>query len=95
MEAWSPPNEKCLNVEITEYARMDSGSNELLQLYSCGGHHHTSRDECLGSAYKARLYGDGVTAWNKEVTHPAYAGNRGKRALPWSLLKTGGLDSKQ
>jgi hypothetical protein len=77
MEAWSPSNEKWLNVEITEYAKIESGSNELLQMYSRGGH-HTSRDECLGSAYKARLYGNGVAAWNKEVTHPAYAGNRGE-----------------
>jgi hypothetical protein len=76
MEVWSPPNEKWLNVEITEYAKMESGSHEVLQLYSRGGH-HTSSDECLGSAYKARLYGDGEAAWNKEVTHPAYAGDRG------------------
>jgi hypothetical protein len=76
MEAWSPTNEKWLNVEITMYGKIESGSNELFQLYSRGGH-HTSRDECLGSAYKARLYGDGRAAWNKEVTHPAYAGNRG------------------
>jgi hypothetical protein len=75
MEAWSPTNEKWLNIEITEYAKIESGSNELLQMYSRGGH-HTSRDECLGSAYKARLYGNGEAAWNKEVTHPAYAGNR-------------------
>jgi hypothetical protein len=33
MEAWSPPNEKWLNVEITAYAKIESGSNELLQLY--------------------------------------------------------------
>jgi hypothetical protein len=76
MEAWSPDNEKWLNVEITEYAKIESGSNELLQMYSRGGH-HTNRDQCLGSAYKARLYGDGTAAWNKEVTHPAYAGNHG------------------
>jgi hypothetical protein len=76
MEAWSPTNEKWLNVEITMYAKMVSGSNELLQLYSRGGH-HTSSNECLGSAYKGRLYGDGDAAWVKEVTHPAYAGNRG------------------
>ena len=75
MEAWSPANEKWLNVEITGYAKMESGSNELIQWYSRGGH-HTLRDECLGSAYKARLYGDGIAAWTKEVTHPAYAGNR-------------------
>ena len=77
MEAWSPANEKWQNVEITEYVKIESGSNELLQMYSRGGH-HTSRDECLGSAYKARLYGDGIAAWNKEITHPAYAGNRAK-----------------
>jgi hypothetical protein len=58
------------------YAKMVGGSNELLQLYSRGGH-HTSSNECLGSAYKARFYGDGDAAWVKEVTHPAYAGNRG------------------
>lgn len=77
MEAWSPTNDKWLNVEITAYAKIESGSNDLLQLYSRGGH-HTSKDECLGSAYKARLYGDGRAAWNKEITHPAYAGNRGE-----------------
>jgi hypothetical protein len=77
MEAWSPENEQWQNIEITEYAKIEGGSNELLQLYSRGGH-HTSRDECLGSAYKARLYGDGRAAWTKEVTHPAYAGNRGE-----------------
>ncbi|MGI0048873.1 MAG: Ig-like domain-containing protein, partial [Nitrososphaera sp.] len=75
MEAWSPSGEKWLNVEITGYAKMVSGSNELIQWYSRGGH-HTSSNECLGSAYKARLYGDGDAAWVKEVTHPAYAGNR-------------------
>ena len=77
MEAWSPVNEKWLNVEITEYAKIEGGSNELLQMYSRGGH-HTDRDQCLGSAYKARLYGDGTAAWNKEITHPAYAGNHGE-----------------
>jgi len=76
MEAWSPEGEKWRNVEMTMYAKMESGSNELLQMYSRGGH-HTNRDQCLGSAYKARLYGDGLAAWNKEITHPAYAGNRG------------------
>jgi hypothetical protein len=77
MEAWSPEDDKWLNVEITAYAKIEGGSNELLQLYSRGGH-HTSKDECLGSAYKARLYGDGTAAWTKEITHPAYAGNRGQ-----------------
>ena len=77
MEAWSNEDEKWLNVEVTAYARIESGSNELLQLYSRGGH-HTDRDQCEGSAYKARLYGNGVAAWTKEVTHPAYAGNRGE-----------------
>jgi hypothetical protein len=76
LEAWSPANEKWLNVEITMYAKMVSGSNELLQMYSRGGH-HTSSNECLGSAYKARFYGDGDAAWVKEINHPAYAGNRG------------------
>ena len=77
MEAWSQINEKWLNVEITAYAKLESGSTELLQLYSRGGH-HTDRDQCEGSAYKARLYGDGTAAWTKEITHPAYAGNRGE-----------------
>jgi hypothetical protein len=76
MEAWSPPDEKWLNVEITGYAKMVSGTNELLQWYSRGGH-HTSNDPCLGSAVKARLYGDGEARWVKEITHPAYTGNRG------------------
>jgi hypothetical protein len=76
MEAWSHTDEKWQNVEITEYAKIKGGSNELLQMYSRGGH-HTSKDPCLGSAYKARLYGDGTGTWNKEITHPAYAGNRG------------------
>ena len=44
MAAWSPANEKWQNVEITEYAKIESGSNELLQIYSRGGH-HTSRDD--------------------------------------------------
>ena len=77
MEAWSQANEKWLNVEITAYAKIDSGSTELLQLYSRGGH-HTDSDQCEGSAYKARLYGDGTAAWTKEITHPAYAENRGE-----------------
>jgi hypothetical protein len=76
MEAWSPSNEKWLNVEITGYAKMVSGSNELIQWYSRGGH-HTSSNECLGSAVKARLYGDGEARWVKEINHPAYTGNRG------------------
>jgi len=76
MEAWSPSNQKWLNVEITEYAKIVGGTNQLLQEYSRGGH-HTDKDQCLGSAYKGRLYGDGHTAFVKEITHPAYAGNRG------------------
>jgi hypothetical protein len=77
MEAWSPSNEKWHNVEITMYAKMDAGTSasDLLQMYSRGGH-HSSRDPCSGSAYKARLYEDGRAAWTKEVTHPAYANNR-------------------
>jgi hypothetical protein len=84
MEAWSPTNEKWQNVEITEYAKIVGGSNELLQMYSRGGH-HTDKDQCLGSAYKARLYGDGTATWNKEITHPAYAGNRGEKHVTESL----------
>lgn len=76
MEAWSPSDKKWLNVEITGYAKMISGSNELVQWYSRGGH-HTSTNECLGSAYKARIYGDGEARWVKEVTHPAYTSNLG------------------
>jgi hypothetical protein len=76
MEAWSPENKKWQNVEITEYAKIVGGSNELLQMYSRGGH-HTDSNQCLGSAYKGRLYGDGHAAFVKEITHPAYAGNRG------------------
>ncbi|HEX2014926.1 MAG TPA: discoidin domain-containing protein, partial [Nitrososphaera sp.] len=76
MEAWSPSNQKWQNVEITEYAKIQSGSSHLLQMYSRGGH-HTSTDECLGSALKARLYGNGNAMWVKEVNHPAYTGTRG------------------
>jgi hypothetical protein len=86
MEAWSQENEKWLNVEITTYAKLESGSTELLQLYSRGGH-HTDRDQCEGSAYKARLYGDGTAAWTKELTHPAYAGNRGEMQATDSPLQ--------
>jgi hypothetical protein len=75
MEAWSPQNEKWFDVEITEYAKIEQTTNSLLQMYTRGGH-HTSSDPCLGSAYKARLYGDGRASFTKEVTHPAYAGNR-------------------
>ena len=76
MEDWSVQNEKWLNVEITEYAKIVDGTNPLLQIYGRGGH-HTSTDKCLGSAYKARLYGDGRAAWVKEVNHQAYTGIRG------------------
>jgi hypothetical protein len=86
MEAWSPSDEKWLNVEITGYAKMVSGSNELVQWYSRGGH-HTSSNECLGSAYKARLYGDGEARWVKEVTHPAYTSNKGSVQATDDLLK--------
>jgi len=77
MEAWSPENHKWLNVEITEYAKITSSSNDLLQMYSRGGRHVYS-DPCIGSAYKARLYGDGTATWIKEVTFPAYTEERGK-----------------
>ena len=76
IEDWSPENEKWLNVEITEYAKIVNGTNDILQIYSRGGH-HTPTDPCLGSAYKARLYGDGRAAWVKEVNHPAYTQIRG------------------
>jgi hypothetical protein len=75
MEAWSPSNEKWLNVEITEYAKIVGGTNQLLQQYSRGGH-HTDTNQCLGSAYKGRLYGDGHTTIVKEITHPAYTSNK-------------------
>jgi hypothetical protein len=84
MEAWSPANEKWQNIEMTEYAKMVDGSHDLFQIYSRGGH-HTDRDQCLGSAYKARLYGNGIAAWNKELTHPAYAGNRGEMQAAGAL----------
>jgi hypothetical protein len=77
LEAWSPPNEKWLNVEVTGYAKMKSGSS-LIQAYSRGGHHFSDPDNaCEGSAYKARLYGNGNAAWVKEVNHPAYTSNKG------------------
>jgi hypothetical protein len=77
MESWSPRNEKWLNVEITEYAKIVNTTNDLLQMYSRGGNHIYS-DPCIGSAYKARLYGDGTATWIKEVTFPAYTEERGK-----------------
>ncbi|MGI0049927.1 MAG: hypothetical protein ACREAW_10335, partial [Nitrososphaera sp.] len=76
MEAWSLENDKWLNVELTEYAKIEQTGNSLLQMYTRGGH-HTSSDPCLGSAYKARLYGDGRAGWVKEVTHPAYTSTIG------------------
>src|SRR5919108_5996482 len=45
-------------------------------MYTRGGH-HTSSDPCLGSAYKARLYGDGRAGRVNEVTHPAYTSTIG------------------
>lgn len=77
MEAWSPSYEKWLNVEITGYAKMVSGT-QLIQAYSRGGHHYSDPDNaCEGSAYKGRLYGNGNAAWVKEVNHPAYTSSRG------------------
>lgn len=86
MEAWSPANEKWHNVEITMYAKMDgsTSASDLLQMYSRGGH-HSSKDPCSGSAYKARLYEDGRAAWTKEVTHPAYATNRDVEQVTGSI----------
>jgi F5/8 type C domain-containing protein len=77
MEAWSPSYDKWLNVEITGYAKMVSGT-QLIQAYSRGGHHYADpASDCEGSAYKARLYGNGNAAWVKEVNHPAYTGSKG------------------
>ena len=77
MEAWSPSYDKWLNVEITGYAKMISGT-QLIQSYSRGGHHFSDPDKaCEGSAYKGRLYGNGNAAWVKEVNHPAYTSNKG------------------
>jgi hypothetical protein len=77
MEAWSQLNEKWLNVEITMYAKIINSNNYLLQMYSRGGN-HIYNDPCIGSAYKARLYGDGRATWVKEVTFPAYTDERGE-----------------
>jgi hypothetical protein len=77
MEAWSPSGEKWHDIEVTAYAKMMSGT-PLVQMYSRGGHHYSDPDlACEGSAYKARLYGNGNAAWVKEVNHPAYTSNRG------------------
>jgi hypothetical protein len=77
LEAWSPLNDKWLNVEITGYAKMVSGT-PLIQLYSRGGHHYADpHNACEGSAYKGRLYGNGNAAWVKEVNHPAYTSAKG------------------
>jgi hypothetical protein len=76
MEAWSPVDAKWQDVEITMYAKIEQTTNPLLQMYTRGGHHTTS-DPCLGSAFKARLYGDGRAGWVKEVTHPAYTSTIG------------------
>jgi hypothetical protein len=76
MEAWSPENQKWLNVEITEYAKILNSQHDLLQMYSRGGRHIYS-NPCIGSAYKARLFGDGSATWTKEVTFPAYTEDRG------------------
>jgi hypothetical protein len=46
-------------------------------MYSRGANHIYS-NPCIGSGYKARLYGDGSATWIKEVTFPAYTGERGK-----------------
>jgi hypothetical protein len=45
-----------------------SSTNDLLRMYSGGGRHTYSHPR-IGSAYKARLYGDGKATWIiKEVT---------------------------
>jgi hypothetical protein len=53
-------SEKWLNVEITAYAKIESGSNELLQLYSRRGHQATSALEARtgpGCMEMARRHG--------------------------------------
>ena len=86
MEAWSPPNEKWLNVEITAYAKIVNSTNNLLQMYSRGGH-HSDNNQCIRSAYKGRLYGDGHITFVKEVTHPAHTSNKGSLQATTTPLK--------
>lgn len=79
LEAWSETDKKWLNVEITCYTKVVSGSPTYgLQQYSRGGHHYSDSSRwCEGSAMKGRFYLDGRIAVVKEVNHPAYCGNRG------------------
>jgi len=90
MEAWSPANKKWLNVEITCYTKLVSGSpTYLVQLYSRGGHHFSDQSKwCEGSAYKGALQLDGNSTCRKEVNHPAYCSNKGTvRATTTPLTK--------
>jgi hypothetical protein len=92
LEAWSPTG-GWKNVEITahfkvEKARADADSKPIIQLYARGGH-HTMEDQCLGSAYKARLYMDGHTTFVKEVNHPAYTDERGAAKVTSAPLELG------
>lgn len=80
MEAWSPEGKKWLNVEITAYQKLVSGTPQyIFQLYRGGGHHSSLSPErsCWGAAYKAGLLSNGDTNCRKEVNHPAYCPNRG------------------
>jgi hypothetical protein len=89
MEAWSAVGKKFLNVEITAYTKLISGTpTYLLQQYSRGGHHFSDSTKwCEGSAYKGALLTDGNSTCRKEINHPAYTNNRGTvRATTKPLL---------
>lgn len=74
---WSANNRAWGNVEMTFYIKVLTGSGTIVQPYIGGGHHHTSSNECAeGSAMKTRFYSNGRVAFRKEITHPAYCGDR-------------------
>jgi hypothetical protein len=90
MEAWSPVDKKFLNVEITAYTKLVSGTPQYtLQQYSRGGHHFSDPAKaCEGSAMKGGLLTNGDSTCRKEVNHPAYCNNRGTvKATTKPLLK--------
>ena len=86
-------NKKWLNMEITVYAfyefdlkgrnkqgkaLMSNKINYAFQLYGRGGT-HSSKRRCEGACYKIGVRKDGAVAVRKEVNHPFYLTEMGKK----------------
>lgn len=81
LEAWSPPQNKYRDVEMTGYFKIQQlpqkrGQDVVIEQHARGGKHNDKENPCEASGYKARLLKDGTVDAVKQIMYGVQTGSR-------------------